>query len=262
MVHWSAKIDEFCTYNSKMLSVLVFTSGENNTFCKNKIIPFSESIHHRSTAIWSHLQRNDNAANEVLGQMSDLNGISARRLIWLCIDHFLQDVQHACRGVGDRGARAKDGAAAMLIQEIVILRRNDSARHHDDVRPTHRLQFLDQLGDESLVSGGERRDSHHVHVGIDGLLRGLARSGEKGTNVDVESHVSETRSDDFTSSIMAILSDFGDENPRSSSFLLRKLFDPLHDDVNFRGSSVFRLVSAADETVLRHVTTPHFLQRP
>lgn len=55
----------------------------------------------------------------------------------------------------------------------VNLWRDDSSADDQDIWPVHLPQFLDELGDQGLVSGGECADANTVDVCVDSLLGNL-----------------------------------------------------------------------------------------
>ena len=56
---------------------------------------------------------------------------------------------------GHRCARAENGSHASFVEEIIVLRRDDSTCDDDDVFAAQLLQFLNHLRDECLVPGCE-----------------------------------------------------------------------------------------------------------
>ena len=102
------------------------------------------------------------------------------------LGQLLLDVgQHLARGDRDLGARAKDRAHANVVEELVVLRRDDAAAHDQHVLGTLLLELLDQRRDQGLVAGGLGRDADHMHIGVDGLASDLLGRLEQRTNVDV-----------------------------------------------------------------------------
>ena len=61
-------------------------------------------------------------------------------------------------------ARTEDGGYACFIEEVVVLRGNDTTGNHHDVLATEFLQFLNHLRHEGLVSCSERGDTQHMHI--------------------------------------------------------------------------------------------------
>ena len=61
----------------------------------------------------------------------------------------------ACRFC-DRCARSEDCHYACLIEEVVILRGDDSSGEYEDIVASHLLQLGDDLRDEGFVSCRER----------------------------------------------------------------------------------------------------------
>ena len=70
------------------------------------------------------------------------------------------------------GARTEDGGYACLIEEVVVLRADDTTGNHHDVLATEFLEFLNPLRHEGLVSCSERGDTQYMHIVL------LVRSGD------------------------------------------------------------------------------------
>ena len=95
-----------------------------------------------------------------------------------------------------------------------------AADDDDDVLAAQLLQFGDQLRDEREVAGCQRRDTHYVHVVLDGLLGGLLGGLEQRTHIDVEADVGITRGYHLGAAVMAVLTHLGDHDTRLTAFFL------------------------------------------
>src|SRR3546814_14330446 len=73
-----------------------------------------------------------------------------------------------------------------LLEEIVVLRRDDAAADHGDVVGALLLQRLDKLRHQGPVAGRLRGDADHVDVVLDRLAGGLRRRLEQRPAIDVE----------------------------------------------------------------------------
>ena len=62
---------------------------------------------------------------------------------------------HFC-GVGNRGTRAEDGGDTGFVEEVVVLRGDDTTGSNHDIRTAEFLELLDDLRDEGLVTCRER----------------------------------------------------------------------------------------------------------
>ena len=76
----------------------------------------------------------------------------------------LRILMNSLRGDGNHGTRAVDAGDAGLIEEFVVLRRNDAADDHKDVIAAEFAQLVDQLRDQGFVAGGERGDADGVDI--------------------------------------------------------------------------------------------------
>ena len=105
----------------------------------------------------------------------------------------------------------------------------------------------------------QRRQAEHVNVVLDGLPRRLVGGGKQRPDVDVESDVGEGRSDDLLSAIVAVLTDLGDQNARSSAF---RIFECVDERLKFldpvRHGGGLALVNAGNGFDFGPVTTEHF----
>ena len=61
-------------------------------------------------------------------------------------------------------ARTEYGGYACLVEEVVVLRGDDTTGNHHDVLATEFLQFINHLRHEGLVSCSERRDTQYMHI--------------------------------------------------------------------------------------------------
>ena len=64
-----------------------------------------------------------------------------------------------------------------------------------------------------------------MHVVLDGLTRGLFRRCEERTDIDIEAEIGEGRGDDFLATVVAVLTDLGDEDARAAALVLDELLD-------------------------------------
>src|SRR6185503_3619458 len=133
--------------------------------------------------------------------------------------------QHLLRAIGDRGAGTEDAADTGLLEECVVLRRDDAADEDHDVAGALLAQLGDQRRHERLVAGGERRDADRVHVVLDRLARAFLRRLEERADVDIESQVRKRGRDHFRAAIVTVLPELGDENARTAAFFAREALD-------------------------------------
>ncbi len=107
----------------------------------------------------------------------------------LSLSHEL--VEDFVRRVQDPSARAEDVLGAGLEEEGIVLGRDDSTDDDGDAFSAGLLEFLDEFGDEGLMSGCEGTDTDDVHVIVDGHAGGFGGGLEEGADVDIEAQVSE-----------------------------------------------------------------------
>jgi len=80
-----------------------------------------------------------------------------------------------------------------------------------------------QGGDQSVVTSCQAACSNNVHIVINGHSCDLLRSLEKTTDINVETEISESTSNNLCTSVMAVLAHLGDEDTGITSLILREL---------------------------------------
>ena len=63
-----------------------------------------------------------------------------------------QQLHNHFGGVGNRGTGTEDGGNAGFVEEVVVLRGDDTTGSHHDIRTAEFLELLDDLRDEGLVT--------------------------------------------------------------------------------------------------------------
>ena len=64
----------------------------------------------------------------------------------------------------NRGTRAKDSGNAGFVEEVVVLRGDDTTGGDHDIRTAEFLELLDDLRDEGLVTCRKRGDTQYMDV--------------------------------------------------------------------------------------------------
>src|SRR5688572_4240243 len=194
------------------------------------------------------------AAGGSLGMLNALRGADA-----LAAARRADLAQHLLRAIGDRRAGTEYAADAGLLEERVVLRRDDAADEHHDFAGALLAQLGDQRGHERLVAGRERRDADGVHVVLDRLARAFLRCLEERADVDIESQVRKRGRDHFRAAIMAVLPELGDENARTAALFAREALDLA---LQFVPSVVFLergAIDSGDALRVRPVAAPDLL---
>ena len=137
--------------------------------------------------------------------------------------------EHLFGALGDDGAGPKDTGGAMLIEEGVVLRRDDAAGDDHDILAAALFELLHQGGQQSLVAGGQGGHAHDVHVVVHSLLRCLLRGLEKGTDVHVEAHIGVSGRDHLGAAVVAVLAHLGDHDAGPAALALLELIGHLAD---------------------------------
>src|SRR5574343_272716 len=133
--------------------------------------------------------------------------------------------QHSLGRILDAGTRAEDGLGTSSVEGIVILRRNHTAGEDDDVVGALRLQRLDDLRHQRLVTGGQRRAADGMDVVFDRLAGGFFRRLEQRPHVDVETEVGIGGGDHLGAAVVAVLAELGDHDARATTFFFGELGD-------------------------------------
>lgn len=106
---------------------------------------------------------------------------------WLLLGRevLLDGLDDILTGLGDGSSGAKDAVDTVVIEELVILVRNDTSADEDHVGDALCLEFLDELRDQSLVSSCLTADTNGMHISVDRLTGNLLGSLEKRSNIDI-----------------------------------------------------------------------------
>src|SRR4029453_4657554 len=171
-------------------------------------------------------------------------------------------VEDLRRRVGDDGAGTEDGSDAVLIELVVVLRRDDAACNDQDVAAPALRERLLEGRDQRQVTSGERAGADDVYVVVDGLLRRLLRRLEQGAHVDVEAEIGEARGDHLLAAVMTVLAELGDQDARPAALTLEESLDlALHLLDGALGLADLVHVDAGDHLRLRLEASEHLLQR-
>ena len=104
-----------------------------------------------------------------------------RRLLLLFLSTGLfshQEFHDGASRFGNRRTGAEDGCNTCLVEEIVVLSRDNTTGDNHNVGTTEFLQFLNHLRHKGLVSCSQRGNTQYMHVVFNGLLGCLCRSLE------------------------------------------------------------------------------------
>lgn len=108
---------------------------------------------------------------------------------------------------------------------VVVLGRNYSACHKDNVLSTLLLQFFFQLRDKGEVTGSQAASSYNVDIVVDGLPCNLCWCREERANINVVSKICKATCDNLGPSVMTILPHFCNQNSRISSLFFAKVLN-------------------------------------
>lgn len=75
-----------------------------------------------------------------------------------------QQLHNHFGGVGNRGAGTEDGGNTGFVEEVVVLRGDDTTGGDHDIRTTEFLELLDDLRDEGLVTCREAGDTQYMDI--------------------------------------------------------------------------------------------------
>ena len=88
-----------------------------------------------------------------------------------------------CR-IRHRGAWTEDGGDTGFVEEVIVLRGDDTTGGDHDIRTVEFLEFLDDLRDEGLVTCRERGDTQYMDIVLHRLFSCLCRSLEQLSHID------------------------------------------------------------------------------
>ena len=74
-----------------------------------------------------------------------------------------QELHNHFGGVGNRGTGAEDGGDTGFVEEVIVLRGDDTTGGDHDIRTAEFLELLDDLRDEGLVSC-EAGDTQYMDI--------------------------------------------------------------------------------------------------
>ncbi len=97
--------------------------------------------------------------------------------------------------------------------------RDDPAHYNHDVLTPKSIQCTPQLGHQAQVPCCQRTDSNHVNIVFDSLFGCLCRGGEEWPDVNIKTQVGERRRDHLLSSVVSILTNLRDEDPRAPAMV-------------------------------------------
>ena len=101
------------------------------------------------------------------------------------IELFLHEqFHHSGCSVSYAGTRTKDSCYTCLVQEIIVLCRDNTTRSNHDVLTTQFLEFCNNLRNQSLVTSSQRRNTKDMYIILYCLLSSLFWSLEQWSHID------------------------------------------------------------------------------
>src|SRR4249919_3847392 len=100
-----------------------------------------------------------------------------------------------------------------------------------------------------------------MHVIFDRLARCLGRSCEQRANVDVEAEIRKSRSDDLLSTVVAVLTDFSNQQAGATAFRRFESFDGSAHTFDGAGHADLPLVNTCNRLDLSSMAAKHLFQR-
>jgi hypothetical protein len=123
------------------------------------------------------------------------------------------------------------------------------------------LQRLDQLRRQGLVPGRLAGDADHVHVVVDGVLRGLFRGLEQRAHIHVEADIGKGRGDHLGAPVVPVLAHLDHQHARAPALRLGEGLDVLLDRGEALVALVGRAVDPGERLHLGPVTAEHLFHR-
>ena len=75
-----------------------------------------------------------------------------------------QELHNNLSTIGNRGAGTEDGGNTGFVEEVVVLRGDDTTSGDHDIRTAEFLELLDDLRDEGLVTCREAGDTQYMDI--------------------------------------------------------------------------------------------------
>src|SRR5690554_4926292 len=130
----------------------------------------------------------------------------------LSLTHLQQKIQNINSCLSYRGTGTKNAHHAGIVQELVILVRNNPSGNHHDVFASQLLKLSNHLGNQGLVTCSQGRNTQYVHIVFHSLLGCFGRGLEQGTHVHVETNVGITCSHHLGTAVVSVLAHLGHHN--------------------------------------------------
>ena len=106
----------------------------------------------------------------------------------------------------------------MIIEELVILGRNDAADADKDIIAAPFLKFFYQGREQSLMACSQRGETNNMNIVIYGILRRFFRCLEERAHIDIPAHIGKGGCQYFLASIVAILAHLAEEDTWTAAF--------------------------------------------
>ena len=137
-------------------------SGGHHGFCR-VASPYSRTIYLLLALVRSFEERIVTQESRLFGRLSLLSPSPWERDgVRLLLLH--QELHHHFGAICNRGAGAEDGGNAGFVEEVIVLRGDDTTRSNHYVGTAEFLELLNDLRDEGLVTCRERGDTQYMDI--------------------------------------------------------------------------------------------------
>ena len=141
---------------------------------------------------------------------------------------LLDQVKNAVASICDLGARSEYHRRAVLLQEVVVLGWNDATADENNMIASLVCKRFLKGRNESVMTCCKTASAYNMHIIVNRLPGDFLRCLEKSANVDIEPKIGEPTGNDFGSTIVTILTHFGDKDARVAALTLRELLYIIH----------------------------------
>ena len=136
---------------------------------------------------------------------------------------------------------------------------DNAADSNQNVFSAEFLEFVDEFGEQSVMTRRQRTKADNVNVVIDSILSRLLRSLEERSNVDIPAHIRETRRDNFCAAVVTVLTNLSHEDTRTTTSEFLEFISAGTNFIKFRLLPEFAGVNAAYRVNRRLITSANLL---
>ena len=112
----------------------------------------------------------------------------------------------------DIGARPKYCGNATGLQQVMVLLRDNPAANNHDIVAALRLKLRRQFRHQTAMGAGMGGNTDRMNAAGNGPSGRFRWAGEQRLNINIKTHIGESRCNNFGTAIMAVLPELGDQH--------------------------------------------------